>query len=313
MGNIKRFYNMYRKVIWKILGIIIFLIIILQVLNFNAKKSTEESNFEGGFELNSLDNTNQDNTNTDTSITLGSDQSQVTGNKITSSQQDEVAAIQQFYDYLSNNQIEEAYNLITDDCKEQMYKDMETFQRLYKEAFIGTEKKDIVVENWVESVYKITIMDDILSSGTTSGVQLQDHVTVEEIDGEYKLNINNYIGKKEFTKSKTIEGITVDVIERHTYMEYETYTVKIINANEGTIIMDSFSDIESMYIEDGSGVKYGAYTQELIRSDLTIDPNRANIFDIKYYSRYISTKEIKYLVFSDVSISGEQVVVRVEI
>ena len=42
MHRLIRFYNQNRKDIWKVIGIIVIIIIVLQLLNYSAKKTKQE-------------------------------------------------------------------------------------------------------------------------------------------------------------------------------------------------------------------------------------------------------------------------------
>lgn len=299
MNKIKRLYNMYHKSIWKIVGVIVLVIIVLQVLNFITKQSYNVGNVV-------QDNEIVSNNETYNKVTIVDDKSQVTGTQMSDAQKTAINVIDDFYNYCNNNQIEEAYELLTDECKEQLYPTVNDFKMLYIDLIIKTGTADVKVENWVNSVYKITIMEDILATGIIGNGNVQEYVTIKNVEGEYKLNISGYVGKTEINKSNSLLGVEIEVIECNTYMDYETYTVQITNTNTETVILDTFTDITSMHIQDKNGVNYSAYTQELIQSDLTVDSSRSRILEIKYYSKYVSTKEIEALIFSDMILEGEK-------
>ena len=155
------------------------------------------------------------------------------------------------------------------------------------------------MENWIDDIYKLNINDDFLATGKYSKENTkQDYVTVVEENDTYKLNINNYIGKKEVNKSNEENGIHIEVLEEKVYMDYQICKIRVKNNSENNIILDDGQDIKAMYIEDDNGIQYAAYTHEIGEAELEVSPRETKEIEIKYYSKYGSEKEISKLVFS---------------
>lgn len=299
MHKIMRFYNQNRKAIWGFIIFVAFFIIILQLLNYFAKRNNERN-------LNSV-NTVKNNKIQYNDINLESEKSALSGEKISERQQESIKEIDKFFSYCNEKNLPKAYNLLTEECKEEMYTTEESFQKNYYEQVFNGQKKNISVENWTSNIFKVKITDDYLSSGNYSSKNtIQDYITVEREDNEeYKLNINGYIGRTNQNKETEHKDIKIKAVEKNIYMDYTTYVFEITNNSYRTILLDDLKNIDSMYIQDDNKMKYSSYTHELSSGELQINPGEQRKIKIKYYSKYSSVKRITNIVFSKVILDYE--------
>lgn len=293
MNRFIRWYNQNRKTIWKCIGVAALIIIVIQLFNYWSKVDSQEK----------LEETNQiqisNEINQYNSIDLDETKSTITGDELSQNQLSEINVIDMFIEYCNNQQISEAYALLSEDCKQEMYSTEEIFKEAYYDKVFENSKKNVGVENWIDDIYKLNINDDFLATGKYSKENTkQDYVTVVEENDTYKLNINNYVGKKEINKSNEENGIHIEVLEEKVYMDYQICKIRVKNNSENSIILDDGQDIKAMYIEDDNGIQYAAYTHEIGETELEVSPRETKEIEIKYYSKYGSEKEISKLVFS---------------
>lgn len=297
MNNLRRLYNQNRKGIWWVIIIIAFFLIILQVTNYFVEKANKEKNEE-----NTANNTIKINNEDNEQVQINTNKSVLTGDELSTTKLNtEVGTIKQFLENCKNNKLEDAYNMLTDECKEEMYASVEDFKEFYYENVFESERVSFEVENWIKNTYKVDIIPDMLSTGKSNeGIVKQDYITVKKVNEGYKLNINNYIGRREIKATKEQDDITITVNYANTYIEYETYNITVRNQRKTNMALDNLYNERTMYIEDKNEAKYPAYTHEIPNELLIFDRGVEKTIDIKYYSRYGSTKEIKNLVFSGV-------------
>lgn len=298
MHKLRRFFYQNKYQIFKVLGIIAFIIIIIQFMNFLVRKN-------GNNKIsNTVSNTTEVRENNKGVI---STKSAVTGSEISKKDLDEATtAINNFVDYCNKQDFEKAYDLITDECKKKLFKNVNEFKTTYYKNLFNGEKKNCTIENWVRNTYRVNFTGDILATGKDDGSVQQDYITVKEVDDGYKLNINNYIGYSDINKKTTQNGITIEVVGKNTYMDYEEYTLKVTNKTESIMQLDDVSSTDTLYIEDKNGVKYTYYNHELANSVVTILSGQIKEVNIKFYSSYVSTKSIKRMVFSDIMLRNGQ-------
>ena len=113
--------------------------------------------------------------------------------------------IYKFVDYCNKQEIEKAYNLITEECKQQMYPTLDAFKNAYYGDVFNGKQRTCTIENWVGDIYKVRMGEDILSTGKDTGYAKEDYITIKKVDNEYKLNINNYIGTTKIEKTTTMK------------------------------------------------------------------------------------------------------------
>lgn len=299
MNKLRRFVYQNKYTILGVLGIIVFIFIIIQLVNLLVKE--ENSNQLTNIQQNivAVNGNNQG---------VISDKSAVTGKEVSKSQLDsETAVINNFMDYCNKQDLENAYKLLTDECKKKMYNSLEIFTNSYYKNVFNGEKKNFTIENWVNDTYRVNITGDVLATGKVDNYSKQDYITVKKVDEEYKLNINNYIGYSNINKKTTDNNITIDVISKNTFKDYEEYTINVTN-NTGSIVqLDNVSNTESLYLEDSKGVKYPYYNHELTTSMITVNSGQTKQITIKFYSSYVSTKKINRIVFSNMMLIGGQI------
>lgn len=303
MLKLKRFYNQNRKKIWKITGIIVFFYMVLQFFNYLAGKNNNIKYYsnEEIIEIN--------NKYTDLSVTT--DESVLTQEKLSKKQTESLKVIDEFFSYCNKQDLEKAYSLLTEECKQLLYPNINEFKEgYYKEIYDG-KKKSISVENWTGDIYKITVEDDFITTGVySSGQAKQDYITLKkEESGEYKLNINSYIGRKNINKTTEFSyNIEAKAIYKDVYMDFEVYTFEVKNPSNGKILIDPLNDINSMYLIDENGVRYYAYTHEISKAELLINSGETRKFEVKFYNKYTSSKNIEGIIFSKVMLNYHQTI-----
>ena len=303
MHKLRKFYYDNKYKIWGIIAFIILLIGIIQITNAILANNNKLNN--NTVEKNVIENINSENKDT----YFSTDESVVSGEKIDSNKLEKASkAIEEFISECNNGNIEKAYNLLTDDCKNEMYQDIEKFTNYYyNQIFNNNTKKTAIIENWILNTYKVTISDDIMATGGVSTTNVQDYITVTEDEDILKISLNNYIGKEEINKVQVVNDIEFEIVEKDVYMDYEIYTIKVNNNTENNIVLDDLTNTKSIYLEDNNGVKHYAKSSEIIPNLLKINKGFSTQIDIKF-NRTLTDEsiEINSIVFSAVKFNTNQ-------
>lgn len=302
MREIILWYNRNKKIIWRILGILATIVVVVQLLQWITVRNQK---INQGNMVNIGDN-KQSNLNT---ITLKDDKSTVTGESLSKAQTNLLTVIDKFIEYCNNNQINEAYELLSEECKSEMYPNVTEFQKNYYNKIFGGRVKNASAENWVSNIYKVKFTEDALSTGIyNSKSAIQDYITiVEDEEDNLKLNINGYIGKEKLDKLTEAFDVKIQASERHQYMDYETYVFEVTNNSKNTILINDVENTDTMYLEDKNDMKYYAYMHELSEANMRVFPGETKKVTIKYYSKYSSTKKITNIIFSKIELGGNEV------
>lgn len=98
--------------------------------------------------------------------------------------------INDFLQYCKNKQIEEAYNLISDECKKEKYNTLLDFKEKYYNK-IFNKNKNIEIERQKNNTYKITFYNDMLETGKLDKENvIIDYYKIEDSVIESKIYIN---------------------------------------------------------------------------------------------------------------------------
>lgn len=303
--NIVRIYNQNRKKIWKAILIVAFFIIIFQAINYYVGKSNEEEIERLMNGTNSLPtNTSNNNANNNSSSMAISNTSGISGGTVSDENLENAQSLlDKFFGYCNSRNLSEAYNMLTDECKELIYPSLELFESNYYNNIFNGEQKIYSFENWRNNTYLVTIEENSLATGKVSSdtEKKVDYVTI--VDD--KLNISTFIGRTTINKTTTSNGITVVVNSKDTYMDYETYNITVTNNTGKTICLASLDSSDNIYLLDDNDIKYGVYNHELLQSSLVLKNYYSEEYSLKFYSSYVSTKKIEGLVFSSVYMDYE--------
>lgn len=290
MHNFMSYIRQNRKKIIKVALIVAFLILMLQLLNYFAANQTKD-----------YSNSKNDIYNTSNG-TIISDKSAVSGGSISISEINKVNnKIDEFVKYCNEHNTEEAYNMISDSCKEELYPDVNDFISNYYEPLFKEEKRNYSIENWASDTYIVKFTGDLLATGKAANDSTyQDYITLVEENGQTKLNINKYIGREEINKKSGSDNIEAVVLYREKYMDYEVYKMQITNNTGSTILLDQLTKTDGIYLKDNNDTKHIACSNEIIKDDLQIYNGHTNTIKIKFNNPYIVGRKIKSLCFSNV-------------
>lgn len=301
MRELKLWYNANRKKIWVAIGIIAALIAITQFFNFLVSRTNNDENNKTNI---SNEISIKEQIKNETNVDVESTTSPITGQTVSEKKlKEDASIIGQFMEFCNSGNTQEAYNLLSENCKNNVFNTLEQFEQGYYQYVFGGETKIYTILNWEGNTYRVDIMENMLSTGkSNNGYEKQDYITIEEMDNEKKLNINSYIGHREINK-KTEDndnGIIVEVLSKEIFKEYEEYKIRVKNNRNELIILDSMTYADSLYLEDSKEQKYPAYTHELTDPMLSLDSGTTKELNIKFYNSYDTNKNIQHIVFSNI-------------
>lgn len=298
--NIKKLYDRNRKSILRFIIIVAFIIIFIQILNYFAKKENIKNN--------DLQEKNETKVNISSGKTNVEDnKSSITGESISKDKLTTVSeVINKFVEYCNNGNNEKAYELLTTNCKEKLYPTIDIFENNYCNK---TFSKEMVCEitNWVGDIYKIKLKEDPIATGVITEEYIEDYFTLQKENGQYKLNISNYIGRKEINKKVEEKDISITIESKDIFTDYEEYNIVVKNNSNNTIKMDSLDSTKTIYLQDNAGVKYYSYSHELLEENIIIKSKYTKRFSIKFAKVYSSGRNAQKIVFSNVILNyGEE-------
>lgn len=294
MFGLKKWYYENKEKVWIAILVVLAIIFFVQIANNFYKNKKEDLSEKSSITQNTINNEISGKLEGTTSLISES-------NSVNRNLKEHTLIIDTFIKYCNEGQVESAYKLLTDECKEEIFPSLDSFKSKYYKNVFKTYKT-YSIQNWIGNTYKLKLTEDALTTGKVSSNSsyLQEYVTVVEKDSEYKLNINNYIGRTNINKNTTVKGITINIESKETYMDYSEYTVRIQNTTDKTILLDNGKRTDNIYLLDENNVQEYVNTGEIIYGNLKLLPRESKKYSFKFSNSYSNTRVMRYLVFKNV-------------
>lgn len=295
---IVRFYNQHKRLIWLIAFIIIFTVLLIQALNNYAEQDKGVNN-RISYKQNE------------------SNYSVVTQKQINETiSNDSAELLEAFFRFCNNQQTKEAYNLLSTDCKQELYPTIDDFIKEYYNKIFGKKRSyDYIL--WIatskSNTYRVEIMEDILATGKKEEMPIQEYYTVVNDNGQYRLNIANYIGKEFINIAKNNDDININILSKRIFIDYEIYEIEVKNNTESTVIFNTKDNSKSIYIEDENKLKYIAFLNEISDIELELPKGRSKSLQIKFNRGFRPETDIKKVIFNDIKIRDEILNIEIEL
>ncbi len=246
------------------------------------------------------------NTETENSISIYNPQkTMISGDKVTNDEYSEDNnLISKFVEYCNNGNEEEAYKLISDDCKNELYPTVELFKNRYCNGLFNGNKQ-YNLQSWINEdnyhTYRVRFTEDFLSTGNYESSQKgQDYITVVTTDDDIKLNVNGFIKKETINKQSSSDCAEALAVDKTIYMDYEVYTIKIKNITDSEILLDTDQSLKSISMVDANDVKYYSQKNDIKNLYLELPSGVTRTLKIRFNRAYDTSIKSKYIEFSDI-------------
>lgn len=293
LNNLFRKYNQNKRGLWTIIIVIVFSYVIIQavyglLINIKEKKREELINqINENTQISS--NSNLENNTQDTNSEITTDTTRKNSKKL----------IEQFVKYCNNNQIEDAYGMISKDCKTVLFPNINIFKNNYiKKIFNQNKTAKVEKEIYGNGIYKVTYMNNILQSGGKSDKQRIDYIYITDEDENKVLSLNKFLYIKKIGTESKNKRLNIEVIEKQIFIDYEIYTIKITNNTENEILIANQNDVNNINLTDENDVKYSSYIDELATEILVVQQNGTKTINIKFNKTFNTDRKIKYMNFN---------------
>lgn len=212
--------------------------------------------------------------------------------------------VNKFLDFCNNANVNEAYQLLSDECKTELYPTIEYFKNNYYNN-IFDKKREYNLQSWISTskytVYKIRYTNSMLSTGTYNQDDVyEDYITLIKNNNEEKISIGNLVGIENCNILSRIDGLEVTIIKKKIYISDEEYEIKVTNNTDKTILLDNLKTNQTINLIGSTGTNYGAYTNKLFLINLTINPRTTKNITIKFKKNFSSENKSEYIEFSNI-------------
>ena len=212
--------------------------------------------------------------------------------------------IGQFVENCNNKDYEAAYNLLTEDCKNNIYPDIELFKQYVDSVF--PNKKIYNIQNFSNKdeiyIYTVNILNDILATGLNDevdeNVYSEKYVVIEE-NGQLKLSIRQYIGRQNLTYIYEDEYMKIKIESVDIKYDNIVYNLNITNKSENYIVYSDYSVDYEIALDTSEGLKRRA---DEVLEPITLDKLETKNFSVKFTIFYDEDTQIEDMLFDYIRI-----------
>lgn len=288
-------YIRYIRKHWKLVIAIIFIIIIslciIQALNEAAKIQNRE-------QQNKINEDKSEIYKTESVLGEGtiSDSEAIQNNTI----------IDNFITYCNEGKTKQAYSLISEECKQEVFPTIEEFINNYYKIIFSQYKK-YNLQNWIsndnKTTYKVRFENDALAIGGYDEKQtFEDYITVVKKKDVYYLNINKFIGRNEINKKASYEGINVKINSESIYLNNRIYDITFENNTSNDIELYNISNGTQWYLQDEKEKKYLASLSEITNSNLILKENSKMPLKVTFMKIYNKNDTLQNITFEKIQV-----------
>lgn len=299
MRKLLKYWQNNKQKILITIGVIVFVFICIQVANGIVKQQNKN------------ENSNVQNTPPIAQDITKPEEPILTQKPLNETEQEENAQlIANFVKLCNEKNIEQAYELLSNGCKEEIYYNIDIFKNNYINTIFSTEK-EYSLELWATfnntTTYQITYYEGNLlqTGGNISEGNFVDYITIVEENSMLKLNIGKLICKE--IKNKVAEncGIQVTVQTRSVYMDYEIYRITVKNSTKNTILLNDGTATNIVLLDENDN-EYASLVYEIANNTLILEPGYQKTFDLKFNKMYNANSQIRYMEIRDIYLNKEQ-------
>ena len=293
--NIKRTINKNYKLIWYIALIIVFGLFIIKSLNTYYENDEKEK-------LQALESNKNTVNNQDIKT------EEVTEDYYSTESNSIDKTMRSFVKYCNNKESENAYKMLTDECKAAMFPSVEEFERIYINNIYNIEREYELIKWNIEEnkyIYQVKLYGNILATGNINNYTQEYYTFVEDNKGIYKLNVNNYIYGEDRNIKTTEKNITIEIGHVDIYEEYEETQITITNNTSKTICLTGNKYVKNIYLQNSGDVTYSSLNSRFDKEEIVMKSGSVQSFTVRFNKAYSSNNKAVELVLSDVILDYE--------
>lgn len=150
--------------------------------------------------------------------------------------------ITKFSKNCSEGKYEEAYEVLSDDCKNIVFGDVKEFTKYAQTNFPKDSRYEVIPYSKVGStyVYQVKVFEDFLATGLTYSnytyIDLKMAVN-EDVEGKKHLSVAGFMGRFPIDSVFENDYIKIEILEKTSFYNEETYNLKITNRTENDIVL----------------------------------------------------------------------------
>lgn len=207
-----------------------------------------------------------------------------------------------FVNFCNQEKFENAYNLISDDCKNALYPTVDVFITEYCNKIFNCVKT-YSIQNYSGDTYRVIYKDSLLETGgKATSAEIVDYITV--IDENKKISINGFIKKKEINKEYKVENLEIKVVAQLVFIDYEKFDIQLSNKGIYDVKISDLQSHKDIYAKDEKDEFSYVALNELSTAMVNIQAGTTKNVVLKFNKTY-SNRTIDTLCLNNINFNKE--------
>lgn len=207
--------------------------------------------------------------------------------------------IDEFMKYCNEKNIESAYGMLTDECKNNIYPTIDRFNKLFFSS-VFSKNREYNIQSWINNskytTYRLRITDNILATGNyDSSVKYETYITTYKNENSNKISLGDYMYTNYPNKQTKTDILEATIIKQNIYISDEEYEIKIKNISDKTVLLDNLNDSFSIRLVTTDGNAYELYKDKLFVSNMQIEPEETRTIKLKFQKSASIDKNSSYI------------------
>lgn len=213
------------------------------------------------------------------------------------------STIDKFIQRCNNKEYESAYNMISDDCKQEVYPTLNSFQKYVDTKF--KEKRTYSIQNFSnvgkQYIYDVNLMEDLMATGLTGKNFYYDEekFVFTESDKNLKFSIDGFVRKTNLNMFAEDENLKINIYSKNVFYDHETYKVTITNRSSHPIVIADGTTNNEVALYTGENNRYeksvGSY-------GIMLKPNETKSYTF-LFNKYCDDGEVpEHIMFNDIRV-----------
>ena len=212
--------------------------------------------------------------------------------------------IAKFVEKCNSKNYDEAYNMLSEECRNAVYPNIELFKSYVDYVFDGDKIHNI--QNFSNKdntyIYNVTILEDILATGFNNEDEMlyyQEKFVITEKNGQLKLAIRNYIGSQNLNYMYEDDSMKIKVENIEQNYDNVIYNFSIANKTDKTIVYADYTSDYEIALDTSEGTKRSI--NDVLKNVILL-PGETLQYSMKYRIYFDESTEIYGFMFNNIRI-----------
>lgn len=211
--------------------------------------------------------------------------------------------IDTYFNYCNNKNYEEAYAMVSDECKKIYFQTLDDYKEYIDIVFDAN--KIYYLQNFSNYdgyyIYRMRIIEDLMATGLTGKDELyfyEEKIVLKEDNGKISLSLRQFIANQNIGDIYEDDYIKIWIESKDVFYENEIYNLKIKNKTTNTVVIADGLENKEVFLRVGSQDR----TPNNNNLRIVIPAEETKEFFVDFTKFFDETNIIKGIYFNNVRI-----------